>query len=530
MEFRIEDLERITKKYWHISENHDIDSSLKFYICERQKRLGKKSLLGAELEYARHRPDKAIMAMPCQTLVLLVGYSLEPLLQSVCVYKPQKVLLVLNEDGYPPMEEWHDFVYHAIEAIDHLHREGLISRLPQFCGEQAPHKPGYPTKGEPAAVFKTLVDALHDETDVVIDVTGGKKSMVTGAFIYAAFAGASISYVDFDRYYQKRRRPYGFSCKIGELSNPYQEFALREWERVRDLYKRYQFREARRLIFDPILNTMEKVIPETSEPIQILGSFLYYYEKWDRGDYRGAQLDALVLEKKVGNFTQPSAITELGDKWYTISGNGYANIPEGFYGDSQALQVYVYDELKRIRRLIDYNQDYRSAFLRAGGVNEILMLARVIQLVVDKKERGLLFDALEKRTPGIWDVFEALTCTSKTELSIKKDMPFEGFRKKRDPNIIMPRPSPMTAWWKKTNLFNDDDGWRRFIDIRNELTHKYFSVPQEWAVEALKFAEANFEDYLGQPMSELPLSATTLSWSELCELCGIDRFLPHNLR
>lgn len=88
----------------------------------------------------------------------------------------------------------------------------------------------------------------------------------------------------------------------------------------------------------------------------------------------------------------------------------------------------------------------------------------------------------------------------------------------------------MTAWWKKTSLFNDDDGWKPFLDIRNDLVHKYFSVPLEWAVDALKFAEVNFEDFLGQPMSELPLCAAALSWSELCELCGMHRFLPQNLR
>lgn len=526
--FNRDDLERVTRDYWDRSQRYDLDSCLKIYICEGQKRLGNKSLLEAELKYAKD--NRFITAEPCETLVLLVGYSLEPLLQSVCVYKPQKIILVLNEEGYPPMEEWHDFAHHVTGAIDHLQKKGMIVQKPQFCGEQAPDKTGYPTRGEPAAVFKTLVDALQAETGVVIDVTGGKKSMVTGAFMYAAYAGARISYVDFEEYNRKCRRPYGFSCKIGELSNPYQEFALREWERVRGLYERYQFREASGVLLDSILSTMVKVIRETKEPMQLLGAFLDYYEKWDRGDYRSAKQTAIDLEKKAGTFKQPSAITELGDKWYQIDGSGYANHPEGFYGDTQALQVYVYDELKRIRRLIDCNQDYRSAFLRAGGVNEIIMLARVVGFVDNAEERNSLLGALEKRTPYIWDVFKALTCTGKTELSVKKDIPFKGYRKKTDPDMIIPRPFPMTAWWKKTSLFNDDDGWERFLDIRNDLAHKYFSVPLEWAVDALKFAEANFEDFLGQPVSKLPLCAAALSWSELCELCGMHRFLPQNLR
>ncbi len=79
-------------------------------------------------------------------------------------------------------------------------------------------------------------------------------------------------------------------------------------------------------------------------------------------------------------------------------------------------------------------------------------------------------------------------------------------------------------------MFSTDNGWELFLEKRNELAHKYFSVPQEWAEEALKFVEANFEDFVGQPMDKLPWRATALSWSELCELCSMSRFLPPNLR
>jgi len=525
-----EDLEHVTKDYWF--RNSDLDSRLEFYICYKQRKLNNKSLLEAELEYARQ--EWRIKTNPCETLVLLVGYSLEPLLQLVCVHRPQKIVLLLNEEGYVcekgKREEWHTFAEHIVEAVGHLEKKGLIQQVPLFLGEQVPVKAGYPTKGNPAAVFKTLVEVLHDETDVVIDVTGGKKSMVTGAYMYAAYAGARISYVDFEEYDPKHRRPYGFRCKIGELSNPYQEFALREWERLRVLYECYQFREARELLSNDILDTMKNVIPESEEPMKKFKEILGYYEKWDRGDFRGAKQAAHELEKNVGEFKQPSAVVELGDQWYEISGNDYTKYPRHFYGDLQALQVYVFDELKRIRRLIKYNRDYRSAFLRAGGVNEIVMLARVVQLVTDPTERELLLDALDENTPSAWKVFMALSDSNRTQIDVKKDIPFKGFKKKADPNIIVPRPSPMTAWWQKTSLFNANDGWKRFLDIRNDLAHKYFSVPQEWAEEALKFIEANFEDFLGQPVSKLRLCATALSWPELCTLCGVDRFLPPNLR
>ncbi|HHY30810.1 MAG TPA: CRISPR-associated protein, partial [Syntrophaceticus sp.] len=77
MSFNRDDLERVTRDYWDRSQRYDLDSCLKIYICEGQKRLGNKSLLEAELKYAKD--NRFITAEPCETLVLLVGYSLEPL-------------------------------------------------------------------------------------------------------------------------------------------------------------------------------------------------------------------------------------------------------------------------------------------------------------------------------------------------------------------------------------------------------------------------------------------------------------------
>jgi len=474
------------------------------------------------------REERRITADPCTTLVLLVGFSLEPLLQSVCVYQPGEVVLVLNQEGYPP-EEWQDFARHIIEAIGYLLEKGLVSQPPQFAGE---NDNGFSTASQPQAVFQTLMETLRDKTDVVIDVTGGKKSMVSGAYMYAAYAGVRISYVDFEEYAPKHRRPYGYSCKIGELANPYQTFALREWERVRDLYEeRYQFREAHRVLKNEVLPAMKNALPESEESIKTSAEFLRYYELWDSGDFRGAKQKAQDLEQQVGAFEQPSAVTTLGDQWFETSSNNFANKPRHFYGNSDALKVYVIDELARIRRLIEYNEDYRSAFLRAGGLNEIVMLARVVRLVSNCQERNNLLDALDGDTPGIYSVFENLRKPAGTDLTISKDK-YERvkFGQRKTVLVTISLPSPMNAWWQNTDLFNGSDGWKQFLTKRNELAHKYFSVPREWAEDALRFAQANFADFLGHPISNLGLQTTALSWPRLCDLCSVSRFLPPSLR
>ncbi|MBN1935025.1 MAG: CRISPR-associated protein [Anaerolineae bacterium] len=508
-----DDIERVTKEYWDRFEPSKIDEAMHWYVCEDREQLDGKSLLEAELGYARQQ----ITAQPCATLVLLVGFSLEPLLQSVCVYKPPKVVLILNGQGYPP-EEWHVFAGHITEAIGHLVGKELLPQPPEIPGED--NKAGYPAFDDPSAVFQRLVEVLQDEVDVVIDVTGGKKSMVSGAYLYAAYAGARISYVDFDKYDTEKRRPYGFSCKIGELANPYQTFALRDWERVRALYERYQFREAQEVLTS-IQSVMIQVMPDSEQPIKDLVAFLEYYEKWDSGDFRGAQQAASNLPA----FEQPSAVKDLGNQWFEISGSDFANKPQHFYGDLSALQVYVCDELARIRRLIDYNEDYRSTFLRAGGVNEIVMLARVVGLLSGPTDRGSLLTPLDERTPDARKVFSVLVDAGKTRIDVRKDIPF-----KNAPVLSIHRPRPMSSWWRSTNLFNAEDGWDVFLTRRNDLIHKYFSVPKEWAQDALHFAQANFEDFLGHPIADLHLCTTALSWPDLCDLCGLSCFLPPSLR
>jgi len=427
--------------------------------------------------------------------------------------------LLLNEEGYLK-DEWQIFAQHLIKAINYLRVNAFDGSKVHFLGEEVPTRPGYPTKGDPASVFNILVNVLHNEEDAVIDITGGKKSMVTGAFMYAAYAGAKISYVDFEEYDPKKRRPFGFGCKIGELTNPYKEFALHEWERVRTLYKRYQFRDAHDLLLGSILYTMANILPETVKPIQDLGAFLDYYEKWDYGDFRGAKL----ISNSMRAFNQPSAVKELGDIWYEFSDRDFLNKPKGFYGNLSAMNVYVYDELERICRLVEYKQDYRSAFLRAGGVSEIIMLARVIQLVRNPMERNNLLDALDEYTPNARKVFIAMLDSEKTNINVQKDIPFRNA-----PPIIIPKSYPMTAWWKKTTMFSANNGWDILLTKRNELAHKYFSVPREWAEDALKFAQANFEDFKGQPMISKDLQTSALPWFELIQLCGLSGYLPPNL-
>jgi hypothetical protein len=529
----VDKLKRETEFYWKFTqENTSLDSNIVSYIC-KSIREDSRSLLQAELEYTR--AHNKINVQPCNTLVLLVGLSLEPLLQLICVYKPQKIALILNEEGYPAKDENgkftniepHVFASYILRAVGKLNKKGLIEGIPLFLPDNK--HIGFPTKED--KIFKTLVEALHDETDVVVDITGAKKKMVAGAFLYAAFSGVRISYVDFDQYCPVNRRPYGYSCKIGELANPYRDFALKEWERIRALYNTYRFNEAIETL-NSIKDTMISKLPQSKEPIDNLLAAFDFYNSWNQGDFYYAKNKAGQIRALLGEL--PSAIEKLSDDWYRFSGSTNSHTPTPLYGDNERLTIYVYDEIKRIERLIKYNEDYRSAFLRAGGLNEVIMLGRLVQLVEDQTEKCRLLNKLKDKTPNAEDVFKAFLNESQNIFTIGEkdgnkrcDIYLPGFNKM---NVSIPT---MKRWWNdKSTMFKDTEkqGYRKFLDIRNDVAHKNYPIPREWAEEGLKFVKANFEDYLKHPLEDLKYCAEALSWSELCNICEAQTFLTPNLR
>lgn len=532
-----ETLKDITELYWLETQNKpSIDENLKKYICADTN--GGVSLLKAELDYARE--SKNIHSNSSENLVLLVGLSIEPLLQSICVYEPENVILILNQEGYPVLydrgnrygtEEADIFAKHIIKAVGLLAKESFISNNPNIhC---------HPSKDD--EIFKTLVKTVHDKNDVVVDITGGKKSMVTGAFLYAAFAGARISYVDFDKYSVKNRRPYGFSCKIGELSNPYLEFSLREWENVRIHYNKYHFNEALQLLKKDIRSPMIRNLPYSEEAIDNLIGFIEFYNKWDSGDFCSAKKKVDKLRKNIeidGDMKFPSVLEVLGDtgSWYKIDSN-HSYIPPPIYGDLNKLLPYVLDELARVERLIKYNEDYRSAFLQAGGVNEMIMLGRLLNLVRETEERNFLLNKLKVKTPRAKEVFDVLLQDGTKTVGPGGNLTIPGWKKNEGRKLIKFDIYKTNKWWEGFFMNMQKRGCEFeheiFLDMRNEVAHKHFPVSKEWADEGLKFVRANLEDFLNNHLHNIELGdycTKTLPWSELCNLCGMKTFLTPNLR
>jgi len=496
-------LEWKTRRYWREYNYENPEPSLEWYI---------QNLLPEEIEYVqKHRPDKT-----CDLLVLLVGFSIEPLLQAVYVYKPHKVLLILNKyyGSDRPGSNWGEMV------------ERLICTLP----EPPETVDSVVIQAGPQQVFQALLNRVRQTEGVIVDITGAKKNMVAGAFLFAALANVPVSYVDFadDAYDPEAGKPYGYGCDIGTLDNPYEKFALRDWGRVRELYQRYKFHDARRLLVgeeniesNTVLAMMREYLPDSELAIRVLAEILRCYELWDAGLYNEAAEQA----PRIDDFQLPTAVERLGQdgKWFETEHARFKGGLTNFYEDTPEFRAYVYDELARIDRLIKFNRDYRSAFLRAGSLNEVVMLARLVKVVGDDPQKVDLLRVLQERTPNASSVFKQLGKPAGGVFEIGKDI----WINKDAPKITVTIIEEM-IWHNRIDLFDGSGNWKHFIDRRNDLTHKYYSPPPEWANDALNFVRANVKDFWGTD-TDKAIDTKTLPWSKLCKLIGLEKYLPPNL-
>ena len=531
-------LEIITQEYWRR------EGDLEYYISR---------LLPRELHCAKNlETDDGLPRLygvgpgkKVHTLVMMVGESLEPLLQLVCVLQPKRIELILNnsyadETGWDKKETLQDMIEKLSETT------ALEEFQPELSREDVYGEPlAYDT---PTAVFQKMQKVLSSpesqpssqpdselEYVNVVDITGAKKSMVVGAFLYAAHSGIPITYVDFDsdKYDRNRGRPFGYGCKIREIANPYQAFALRDWERIRQLYQRYDFRGARELLTDPdkgILKVMQGHLVDQAvgsplyneqdiERAHKLINILEMYESWDSGNFCGAwEKRSVITDDKL-----PDAIVKLGWDWFQVTAKGIVAGPKDFYADSELLRIYAIDELHRLERLIDYNQDYRSAFLRSGGLNEVIMTARVVATIESQQLRAKFLSALQKKSPNGRRLFLELMKQPGENLRLDK-LGLKG-NWPEYPQIK----TKMSDWWQKTNYFASWNGWEDFLTLRNTLAHRYVSVPESLARDGLQFVRANFEDFFEEKISETQVKAIIVPWTQLCELLQLN-FLPPKLR
>jgi hypothetical protein len=350
------------------------------------------------------------------------------------------------------------------------------------------------------------------------------------------------------------------TCHIGPLENPYEAFRLRDWQRVGQLYKQYAFRAARVLLSGILKSAGQHVGDGSDDPlytleeqqsIQRLEQALHMCECWDNGDLAGAYERSNQLSQQMGALQLPSAVTELHTIWPRadpqaeklfeafgglelgpLDQDRPRNIQQSLYLDEQRLLVYAHDELAKISRLMNFKEDYRSALIRAAGLHENLITARVLRLWVGDK---LFFYSKDTKAfslrKDIKDNQRPKADKAVAQVRVGAAIPGLLWSKGRPPSEPDKFPIYQADHEPKLKEFWTDSpiNWERFAELRNKAAHFCLQVPQTVAECAKDLAHSNlneFEKSWRSAVGQMPAFVTdALPWDQLCAVCGVT-FLP----
>ncbi|MCW5853913.1 MAG: hypothetical protein KIT87_27855 [Anaerolineae bacterium] len=577
-------LDDVTERYWDgymtTDKNLDApeDSKIAWYI---------RKLLPCELSLADDK--KRIKAQACDTLALLVGYSKEPLLQAISVYQPRRLILLVNksyEEGQTVIRG-RDYGATFKRQIEYY----LLGLLPASSPLKRVEVQVEVVGDRPESVFLKLCETLlpdqRAQKQVIVDITGAKKSMSGGAFMFGAYANVPISYVDFEKYRPDKRQPYGYSCRIDVLDSPYDKFALRDWEQVQHLYDSGHYRAAAERLAG-IVTAMAGFVDSSDAQAADkwktniaaangLLQVITFYARWNDGNYRAAFDMTDDLRKNSQDFPIPESVLNLGPIWSEYPNeeapppsvkavadelyNRHRNLHYRICTNSHLLLAYAQDELDRIERLIKTNEDNRSALLRAAGLDEFLLLARLVRLwkanlikvkapdegvndPVNPQELIKLNQPLQEGLRKAMLLFHG-TDTLRSMLQGGKPLWLDYYW-----NATENRYSETNKWWTKATAvvtYTPDPSQPRLKDywtkdshgldagtlknLRNQAIHATLSLPRSITCAALRLAEANLNEFKSNgwvsliPSDPLPSASQPLTWDQVVKLCGVT-FLP----
>ncbi len=273
------------------------------------------SILERELAEARQQgvADRSASRVEVPALLILpVGHSPEPLLLSVAYHAPKGVALLIEESL-------------DVDYLNELERlwdscRALLGTRP-FREVEQPE-----VRDLPESVFRAVRRVVEGhpslaKDEIVVDVTGGKKSMIGGAILAAAHLEVTTSYVDFDQYDPVLRRPWpGTRLRPRRLRDPYQLFQLRETRDLARALDARRFEEAKRMATRLAATAKHQEVQDVlgSESaaaeamrFQALETVAGAYQLWSEGFYA----DALDAVARCHGLPVPPALEVLGTLW-----------------------------------------------------------------------------------------------------------------------------------------------------------------------------------------------------------------------
>lgn len=221
----------------------------------------KKELMPLIIEYFIQENTKKISGN-CDAMVLTLGTSYEPLVLSISVLKPEKVLILYTDKSHHLLDDVIEFTklkpsQYVATDVDAENPLQLYRKI----------KDVYEKWGRPRNIY--------------VDFTGGTKSMAAGCAMAGSAIGAKLIYIA-GNFLTDLRKPEPGSEKLCYIDDPYTVFGDLEREQAISLFNKMDYVSAYR-----IFEELEQRVPGTKE-YSALKYISKAYNAWDSLDISGA--------------------------------------------------------------------------------------------------------------------------------------------------------------------------------------------------------------------------------------------------
>jgi len=194
----------------------------------------------------------------CDAMVLTLGTSYEPLVLSIAVLKPEKVLILYTDKSHHLLDEVIEFT--KLKPSQYIATDVDAENPLQLYQK-----------------IKDIYEKWGRPKNIYVDFTGGTKSMAAGCAMAGSAIGAKLIYVA-GNFLTDLRKPEPGSEKLCHIDDPYTVFGDLEREQAISLFNKMDYVSAYR-----IFEELEQRVPGTKE-YSALKYISKAYNAWDSLD------------------------------------------------------------------------------------------------------------------------------------------------------------------------------------------------------------------------------------------------------
>lgn len=219
-----------------------------------------------------------------RALISVLGFSWQPVALMAAWSRPERLLVLGTEES----------LKRSVAGEPVISLIARVANLDHSVIESV--SVGDPGEAEIYRAVRDFLEKGYAPREVLLDPTGGKKSMSAAAALAGFLAGMPLVYVDYTEYHGPSRIPVAGKEYPRLLTNPLEVFG--------DLERRDVFAAFRRSDFDEAKRRAKILADRLYEPreVETLGLLAEAYAAWDRFDFPTARKRLRDAQDKMQRF------------------------------------------------------------------------------------------------------------------------------------------------------------------------------------------------------------------------------------